>query len=342
MPFYPALPSPTDVPNVNYAGQLGGGLALGQQIAGTAMDQQTKALALQQFKDRKTAMQHYAQTGDVGQVMMADPEFGLKLQGELRKLSSEERKEKMEALNKGADFMTKALPFVNEQNYSLFAQDAHQIPILRGLIPPAYDPNWIKNAAARTLDAKTAVAKINAESREATAGITAASRERAAGVRADATVTAASIRAAATGSKSPDYTKQLAALETKRVTEVGRINSNAEKEIAKLTGGVAPTNPEDIAAVKAIRDRTAAQVGELEAGIQRSRSILQRGKTIAPDITRLQSAYDTKATEINSMPPGLGKDTAMKQLQAWRDKHLGIAQTAPVGVTTVEEDDNED
>jgi hypothetical protein len=155
------------------------------------------------------------------------------------------------------------------------------------------------------------------------AAIAAQSRERAAGIRAGATVDAATIRAANTGSKDKDYTTQLAALETKETTGIQRIQNNAQKEIDKLTGGVEPSTPEDVAAVKNIKDKAAKQTADFKASIQRSRTILQKGrKAVAPDMAQLQAAYDAKATEVNAMPDGPGKQTALKQLEDWRVKNL--------------------
>lgn len=238
--FYPALPSPTDVKPVNYAARLGGGLALGEEIAGGAMKNEMTGLALQQYKGRQAALKDYTQTGDMSKVMMADPEFGLKLQGELRKMGVEDRKERVEAISKGADFMTKALPFVNEKNWHLFAEDAAKIPMLRGLVPAKYDPEWVKNAIARTDDAKTAVARINAESRKYSADvglegrkISADARIGAAGIGADARVKAAEIGAEkprATSQFEKDYQDESQRRREKGLPEISRTDYWKERE----------------------------------------------------------------------------------------------------------------
>lgn len=142
-----------------------GGIEAGQKVAGTALDLQEKQRTVQQHKARQSALQEYVKTGDMSTVILADPEFGLKLQAELRKMNSEDRKDRLDAMNKSADFLTKALPFLNPQTWPAFVQDASQFPLLRSMIPQNYDPRWHEAAKKGVLDVKTAAATIAGEYR---------------------------------------------------------------------------------------------------------------------------------------------------------------------------------
>ena len=159
-PYFPALPESKPANPTAY-GLAGYGAV--QDIEGRQTTNALSQMQLGKEQQRQSALAEYAKTGDIGEVSKIDPEFGLKLQSELRKMNADERKTAMEALSHGADFMTKALPFVNEQNYPAFAQDAAKVPVLRGLVPPKFNQEWIDNAKKMTADAKTAVARVMQE-----------------------------------------------------------------------------------------------------------------------------------------------------------------------------------
>ena len=117
--FFPALPQPAIVTNPAifdkrenlpidaFVGGMGSGLALSKNWMGA----QEQANKLQQEAATQEALRGYAQTGDVGPVLQADPKYALALQKEERLAATDQAKMELEGLSAVAKYGTEVLPY---------------------------------------------------------------------------------------------------------------------------------------------------------------------------------------------------------------------------------------